>query len=354
MSFDLSEEQKALDQSLRRVLGRHLQGGELVRRFDQAALDEPIWADLNGMGLGGILVPQEEGGLELDLVTLSVVAEALGHFAAPVPMIANALAAWAVARAGTTAQKQRWLGGLLDGTIRAAFALTEKDGWRPDGWAMEGPTLAGEKIFVEAAAWADLFLVGTKGGLLHLVPAGAGVTVTPLDTLDRMRPLATVAFDAAPADPLAADPEIADRLVDAMAILLAADARGAGAAALEMATAYAKTRNQFGRVIGSFQALKHQLADMAVELEPARALVWYAAHAWDALPAESPRAAAIAKSHVTDVAVAVGRAAVEAHGGIGYTWEYPVHIFLKRAMFDRALLGSPREHRARMADLAGW
>ena len=121
-----------------------------------------------------------------------------------------------------------------------------------------------------------------------------------------------------------------------------------------MAVDYAKQREQFGVTIGHFQALKHQLADMAVEIEPARGLYWYAAHAFDHVPEDSARYAALAKAHISERAMQLGRDAVEAHGGIGFTWECDVQIWFKRAMLDRAWLGTPDVHRARAADLAGW
>ena len=137
-------------------------------------------------------------------------------------------------------------------------------------------------------------------------------------------------------------------------MLVAADALGGAQKVTDMSVAYAKEREQFGQPIGRFQALKHQLAHMALDAEPARALVWYAAYAWDADLPDAPRAAAIAKAHLCDVFVRVARAAVAAHGGIGYTWEYGLNYWFRRAAFDRAWLGSPSEHRARAADLAGW
>jgi alkylation response protein AidB-like acyl-CoA dehydrogenase len=144
------------------------------------------------------------------------------------------------------------------------------------------------------------------------------------------------------------------RVVDASLVLLAAEAYGAAARAYEMAVEYAKNRTQFDRVIGRFQALKHQLANMAVDVEPCRSLCWYAAHAWDSLPEDRSRAAAMAKAHVTEIAVKTARAALEAHGGIGYTWEYPLHLYLKRAMYARNALGAPALHRERIAALSAW
>jgi alkylation response protein AidB-like acyl-CoA dehydrogenase len=137
-------------------------------------------------------------------------------------------------------------------------------------------------------------------------------------------------------------------------VLLAADALGGATRCVESSVAYAKTREQFGVPIGHFQALKHQLANMALEVEPSRALVWFAAHAFDALPGDAPRAAALAKAHLGDVYAQVARDTVEAHGGIGFTWECDVQIWFKRALFDRAFCGTPAEHRERAARLAGW
>ena len=141
---------------------------------------------------------------------------------------------------------------------------------------------------------------------------------------------------------------------DAGLVLLAADAFGGAQQLLEMSVEYAKTRQQFGVTIGSFQGLKHQLANVAVEIEPARGLYWYAAHAFDHVPDESERTAALAKAHLGQVYMQTARDAVEAHGGIGFTWECDVQIYFKRAMFDRAFLGAPSVHRERAAALAGW
>jgi alkylation response protein AidB-like acyl-CoA dehydrogenase len=141
---------------------------------------------------------------------------------------------------------------------------------------------------------------------------------------------------------------------DAGLVLLAADAFGGAQQLLEMSVEYAKTRQQFGVTIGSFQGLKHQLANVAVEIEPARGLYWYAAHAFDHVPDESERTAALAKAHLGQVYMQTARDAVEAHGGIGFTWECDVQIWFKRVMFDRLWLGAPELHRERFAALEGW
>ncbi|HTU13082.1 MAG TPA: acyl-CoA dehydrogenase family protein [Allosphingosinicella sp.] len=328
MRFDLTDEQKALRDTLDAFFAARFGGAEGVDAVADTALDRALWTDISALGLGGILVPAAAGGLDMGLLTLAVAAETLGRYAVPAPVLAGALAAWAIAEGGSEAQRERWLGPLMSGEALAAIAL-------------EGETL------VERADAADLVIVGMRGGGLALVTA---FTATAVDTLDRTRPLFEIDHDDA--EPLGG--ALADRLLDALLILHAADALGAAGAAQARAIDYARERRQFGRAIGSFQALKHQLADMSVELEPARPLCWYAAHAWDTGRADARRAAALAKAHLGEISVNCARAAVEAHGGIGYTWEYPVHLFLKRAMHDRSVHGTPNVHRERAAALAGW
>ena len=199
---------------------------------------------------------------------------------------------------------------------------------------------------------AELFVVGCRGGALALVEAGPDVRVTPEPTLDRGRPLATLELEGAPAELLAAAD--AARLVDAGSVLLAADAFGAAHQLVRATAAYLQTRQQFGQPLAQFQAVKHQLANMALDVDPTRGLWWYAAHAFDHAPAEASRAAALAKAHITERAQQVARDAVEAHGGIGFTWECDVQIWFKRVMFDRLWLGAPELHRERFAALEGW
>jgi alkylation response protein AidB-like acyl-CoA dehydrogenase len=180
----------------------------------------------------------------------------------------------------------------------------------------------------------------------------AGVEVEPIDSADRTRRSFEVRFDGAVAEVL--EEAAFTRVRDAGLVLLAADAFGGAWQLVEFAVEYAKTREQFGQKIGEFQAVKHQLADMAVEIEPARSLYWYAAHAFDHIPEEAEQVAATAKAHLTDRYAQVARDTVEIYGGIGLTWECEVHMWLKRALFDRAYLGTPDVHRERTAQLAGW
>jgi alkylation response protein AidB-like acyl-CoA dehydrogenase len=180
------------------------------------------------------------------------------------------------------------------------------------------------------------------------------VSIAPRRGADLTRRLGHVSFAATPADPMPADAAALRKLFDAALVLLAADAFGGASRLLEMSVDYAKTREQFGGPIGRFQGLKHQLADAAVDVEPARGLYWYAAHAFDTGAPDASRIAALAKAHLGEVFMRMARTAIEAHGGIGYTWEYDAQIWYKRALFDFAYLGAPSRHRARAAELAGW
>jgi alkylation response protein AidB-like acyl-CoA dehydrogenase len=207
---------------------------------------------------------------------------------------------------------------------------------------------------VPGGADAELLVVGTAGGGLALVQRGDGVRAEPEAGLDRTRPLATLRLEGAACEELPGGVAASGRLRDAGLAVLAADAFGAAWRLVQMTVEYAKSRQQFGQPIAQFQSVKHQLADMATSLEPARGLFWYAAHAWDHLPQEAPRAAAIAKHHLTERAAEIARAAVELHGGLGFTWECDVHIWMKRILFDRAWAGNPEYHRARAAAMARW
>jgi alkylation response protein AidB-like acyl-CoA dehydrogenase len=308
------------------------------------------------MGLAGLTVPEQYGGAEMELLELALVSEVLGAGAVPSPFITHSLATLAIQLGGDDAQKERWLPGLAAGETIATIALGEpNERWDPDDWQadVEGGRLTGAKTYVTSAEIGDWIVVSLAGGRLAVVARDAnGVKIEPVDSADRTRRSSTVTFENAPAEVLAHP--VGERVRDAGLILLAADALGAGWRLVEMSTEYARTREQFGRKIGEFQAVKHQLADMAIQVEPGRALLWYAAHAFDHVREEAELAAAMAKSHITDRTTQVSRDAVEIYGGIGLTWECEIHMWLKRGLFDRAWLGLPHVHRERAAKLSGW
>lgn len=358
MNFDLTDEQRMLQETVAQVCEKHCPPTALHKRLEaETDLDVDLWRDLARIGVTGLAIPAEYGGAELEVLDLAVAAEILGYHAAPGPFLGHVLAARAIERAGSDEQKRRWLPGLASGEKIATVAFAEAgDRWEPDSWSMApGAKISGTREFVCAADVADLLVVGLEGGELGVVEKGAsGLSSEPLDGADLTRRVQRVTFEETPAELLPAGASNAARVRDVGLALLAADAFGGSRRLLEMCVEYAKTREQFGVTIGSFQGLKHQLANMAVDVEPGRGLYWFAAYAQDHVPEEAERIAAIAKAHITDRYMQIARDSVEAHGGIGFTWEGDVQIWFKRAMFDRGFLGAPSSHRERSVQLATW
>ena len=367
MDFDLSDEQRLLQETVGQFLENECSMARLRELFDDESGYDPIlWKGLAEMGLAGIHVPGEYGGSELEILDLAIVAETLGVAAAPVPFLGHALATQAIISAGSQKQRERMLPGLASGERLATVAFAEEGGaWLPDQWSLAASTggkgthtgtLTGTKEIVEFGEFADFFVVGLAGGKMGVVDRNAaGVEIQRIEAADRTRRIARVSFASTPVEILeAGGMEAAERVRDVGLVLLAADACGGASKLVEMSVEYAKNREQFGVTIGHFQALKHQLANMAIEIEPARALYWYAAHALDHVPEDAVRTAALAKSHICDRFSQIARDATEAHGGIGYTWEGDTQIWFKRAMFDRIFLGTPRQHKDRLANLSGW
>jgi len=358
MDFDLSEEQVMLQETVKQYLENECPAPRLREIFDgDVGMDEGLWKGMAEMGLCGLHLPEEFGGAGLEILDLAIVSEVMGYMACPGPFLTHALAGLAIAEAGSDAQKSKWLPLLATGDATGAIALGEEGGaWLPDQWSLAaGETLSGSKNHVVFADRADVIVVGTAGGGLALVEKDAsGLEIKPIEGADRTRRLCQVTFAATPCAELPGGKSASTRVCDVALALLAADAFGGASRLVEMSVEYAKNREQFGVTIGHFQALKHQLANMAVEVEPARGLYWYAAHALDHVPADAERTAAVAKAHITDMYMQVARDSVEAHGGIGFTWECDVQMWFKRAMFDRAFLGTPSIHRERAAQLAGW
>ena len=357
MDFGLSEEQRMLQETVRGFVQKECPVSRLREIFDgDSEFDPAIWRGLVEMGIAGLMVPESYGGAGMELLELALVAEVLGAGAVPTPFFGHSLATLALVLGGSDSQKKKWLPALASGERAATIAIGEGDGcWEPGALAAElkDGALNGAKSYVTSAASADVLVVWLAAGRLALVERGAaGIDVAAVDSADRTQRSAAVRFKNTPAELLAVP--AGERVRDAGLVLLAADAVGGAWQLVEMSTEYAKTREQFGRKIAEFQAVKHQLADMAIEVEPARAVVWYAAHAFDHIPDESPYAAAMAKAHLGDRYVQVARDSVEIFGGIGLTWECDVHMWLKRALFDRAYLGLPRVHRERCARLSGW
>lgn len=359
MRFGLSEDQRLLQDSVTRAL-EALCPLTRVRRYAEqnevTAVD--VWAGLTEMGLPGVLIPEEHGGLGLGLLEAALAAEALGRVVAPSPFLGSAvLAPLALLRGGTAEQQSRWLPRLAAGEVLAGVAISELVAGAREGAGITAKAgrLSGLAMFVIDGPGADLFIVADSSGGLHLVDGKApGVACEPLGTIDLTRRVGKLTLQDVEAEPLPGKGAL-QALRDAGWVMLAADALGASEAMLAKAVDYAKERKQFGRVIGSFQAVKHLCAEMAAEIEPSRALVWYAAYAFDAVPEEASLTAAHAKAHLSEIGRFVARTSTEVHGGIGITDLLGLHYWFKRLGLDRQLLGGPervREAAARMQGLA--
>jgi alkylation response protein AidB-like acyl-CoA dehydrogenase len=360
MRFGLSEQQVQLQDMLGRFL-KDAAGPDRARAF--AAKSETRAQDiirgLSDLGVAGIVTEEDEGGAALSLLDAALVAEALGAHVAPAPFIATSvLAPLALQRFGSLAQQTRWLGKLAKGDVVAGAALAEQAGARQDAGVHARQGVLNGRALFPIDFDADVYLVADSGFGLHLVEADAtGLTRIRHPTIDVTRPAGEVLFDNVAADSLPAGDANAIRfLLDVGRVMLAADSLGAAQTMLDKAIAYAKEREQFGRPIASFQAVKHMCAEMAASLEPCRAMVWFAAHALDTGADDASLTASLTKAHVSEVATFVARTATEVHGGMGFTDLLGLHYWFKRIGYNRQALGGPqrlREDAARLQGLVG-
>ena len=374
MQFVHSEEQQMVRASARSVL----QSYDSARL--RAAWDAPggyegkLWQQISAeLGWCGLAIPEDCGGAGLGWVELCILQEEQGRRLVASPFFAtSALGAALVGETATVAQRRELLPRIAAGSVRMACALAGPEGRpAPEGVAAslafrDGQgLLSGESDFVIHADSADLLLVLARADaaeeltLLMLPPASAGVSIEPHVMLDLTRPMSRVRFAnvriaaeavlgvrGAAAAPVA-------RALDRARIALAAEALGGAERVLEMTTEYVKQRVQFGRPVGSFQALKHRLADMMVQVEAARSAAWYAACVADEAPAQLAEAAAIAKSYCCDAFFDCAANAIQLHGGVGFTWEHDVQLYFKRARATATLLGSPAWQRERLLRVLG-
>lgn len=360
MEFGLSDDQKMLVDTLSKALA-DAAPIDIIRSADAAEFRaSPVWRQVVDFGVPSLLVPEEHGGLGLTLLDAALVSECLGAAVAPVPHVgASVLAPIALTGAGSAAQQAAWLPRIARGEAVFGVAISEHAaGVRGDaGVIAKGRRLTGVSRFVVDALGADAFIVADLEGGLHLVPADAtGVEVEPVTTIDRTRGIGHLRLDGAEGEPLdeGAPEEILRGMVEAGRTMLAADTLGAAGSMIEKAVAYSMERKQFDRIVGSFQAVKHLCAEMVAELEPTRALIWYAAHSFDAIAEESAVMSAHAKSLVDEAGRFVARTATEVHGGIGFTDLLGLHFWFKRIGLNRQLLGGPEYVRAEIAGRLGW
>ena len=351
MDFSLSAQQRELQDSLDRALATISPLARVRRHADEGgAFAADVWQGLVELGVPGVLVSEEFGGLGMGLLDAALVAEVLGRHVVPAPYVGQIVVApLAIAAAGSETQQRDLLPRIATGTLRIGVALSEHfAGTRAGaGVTCRDSRLHGRSLFAIDAAGADAFLVADNAKGLHLVDRdAAGLVVTPLNTVDITRSTECLDFDGVQAEPLpGADAATLQRLGDAIRATLAADMLGTSWKMIAQAVEYAKVREQFGRAVGSFQSVKHLCAEMAAELEPGRALVWYAGYALDRGLPDASVAAAHAKAYLAEAARFVSRAATEVHGGIGITDVLGLHYWFKRNAWGYQAFGSPERLR---------
>ncbi len=361
MDFGLSEDQQLLGSTLRAFLAERMPIDK-VRAFRESGAhqDRELWRALAELGITGALIPDAQGGSGLGLLDAALIAQALGHAVAPSPFLSSSVLAPIALRdaAGDAAAAARdRLAGVASGDAIIGVALTETFSVREGaGLELRSGRLYGKAMMAHDALDADALLLAVGAQQLALLPLPApGAVCTPLSTIDATRNTCEVVLDgAAPEWVLEDAGAVLARMLDAGRIALAADTLGACEAMIEQAVAYAGQRKQFGRVIGSFQAVKHICAEMIAELEPARSLLWYAAHIFDARPEETPLLACQVLAHISEIGREIASQATQVHGGIGWTDEQNLHFWFKRIGVARHLLGGPEYLRGLAAARAGW
>jgi alkylation response protein AidB-like acyl-CoA dehydrogenase len=357
-----TDEQNELRATVRRFLAEHSTETDVrAQMATDRGYDPKVWTTLAAqLGLHGLAIPEEYGGQGFSWAELGIVLEEMGRALLCAPFLSSVvLAATAIVESGDEDAKRRLLPGIADGTTIATLVLpgdrTSVEARDDDGsW-----TLSGSATLVLDGHSADVAVVPatTPAGLrLFTVDASAdGLAATVRPTLDQTRKLADLTFDQIPATPLdGGDTEtVLSRTLDFAVIGLALEQVGGAQAALDISVDYLKTRVQFGQPIGAFQALKHMAADVFVEVETARSAAYYAMNAAAEHSDEVPAAAALAAAYCSDAFVTAAHQMIQFHGGMGFTWELPAHLYYKRARSSQLLLGEPATHRARLAELIG-
>ncbi|RFU42700.1 acyl-CoA dehydrogenase [Actinomadura logoneensis] len=349
MAIGLTEEHEALAESVRGFVERHVPGSVVRAALEaDAEARPPFWPALAEQGLLGLHLPEEHGGQGYGLLELAVVLEELGRAAAPGPFLPTVLASAVIASSGNAKVRAELLPGLGDGSVTAAVALGGSLAADRDGETLR---VTGTAEAVLGASLADVIVL--PAGDEWVAVDAVAVTVTPVQSLDPVRRVARIEADGVPvAADRVLDGVTARRVADLAATLFGAEAAGLAGWLVDTAADYAKVREQFGRPIGQFQGVKHKAARMLIAAEQARAAAWDAARALDEGAEEAGFAAAVAAVIATDAGVDTARDAIQILGGIGFTWEHDAHVYLRRALTLRALLGPTKQWAARVAELA--
>lgn len=360
MYFGLSEEQKSLEENINRFLADNapLDTIKAVANGEESKANS-VHQGILDLGLSGLVIPEEYGGLELNMLFATVVAAALGSGTAPVPYTGSyVMAPLAINLAGSDDQKNQWLPKIAGGECVIGVGLSEYVGAREDaGIEFLNGKLSGRSLFLIDGKDADAYLLANKSGELFLVEASSpGIEVIELTTVDKTRTSIELILKDVNADLLtgSSDKSIIEKVLDAGRIMLAADTVGAAQVMLDKSVAYSLERKQFGRLIGSFQAVKHMCAEMAAELEPCHSMIWHAAHCFDNVPEEARLMACQTKAHISEVGQQVSKTATEVHGGMGFTDELGLHYWFKRIGLNKQLLGSPELIREEAGRLQGF
>jgi len=380
MNFGFTEEQELLRAEVRKFLDQNAPMEEVRKIVEKdPGFSRPLWDRMAELGWVGLTMPEEHGGVGLDFVTLVAVLEETGRSLFPSPLVSTVLAAKAIERFGDEAQRSRWLPGLADGSRVGTLALLEEsDRLDPAGIELAGRSAAGgfvldgRKLFVPDAGAADLFVVAFRSGSasgstdpaegisLAVVEKGdAGVRAADHPGMDLTKrtgqlELTGVTIDA---DRLlggagAAWPAV-EWLLDAGALLVAAEMIGAGEGAVRLTADFAKDRIQFDHPIGRYQGVKHPLAEMFVDVESYKSLVYYAAWAMDQGAEDASAAVSRAKAYASEALARIGVDGVQLHGGVGFTWEYDIQMYLKRSKWARPSFGDSDWHYERLARMTG-
>ena len=371
MDFGFTEEQNLLREQVRRFLDDRAALTEVRKWMKSEPGHSPdLWREMAELGWVGLSVPESYGGVGLGILDLTVVLEEMGRSLFPSPLISNTLTQKILLAAGSEDLKRRWLPSLADGTKCGALAILDENDCldttgvtlvaqpREDNWLLNG-----SKSLVQDAPSADLLVVAFRAaGNVELAAVDAtrdGVQVTPVVGMDETKRAGRVSFDSVeigPGDLLREVPitdELLARLFDLGAIAVTAEAVGAAQSALDLTTGYAKERTQFGAPIGRYQGVKHRLAEMYVDIESIKSLLYYAAWAADESPQELARSTSLAKAYASDAFARIGIDGVQLHGAIGFTAEYDIQLYLKRSKWTRPVFGDSDFHYERVAELGG-
>ncbi len=355
MQFGLSESQEFLKDSARKFFAGECPGAEVRRLMDtDSAYDAALWSKLTDQGYTGIVFPEEYGGVGLGKVELMLLLEEAGRALLPGPFFSTVVLAGSVLEAvSTPANKKKYLAPICRGEARATVAILEASAsWNPQSVQLSAANgkLTGEKLFVPDAAIADFLVVVARNGVFVADSKARGVKITPMSAMDLTRKLYAVEFSNTPVEEIGTGKDL-PRALDVATAALAAELVGGMQRALDLTVEYAKTRKQFGKPIGIFQAVQHQCADMYLETESARSAVYYAGWALQENSPDAANAVSIAKMYASDAGRTVGNRGIQIHGGMGFTWENDLHLYYRRAKASETAFGDATFHRERIASM---